>query len=724
MPSLTPIRIGLHPSLLPWAAEVKYVFRTLTRIAGFPYEFRWINRGDDHQAVDVYYGPKPEDSTASVTIPACGRHFSSASWSEPQGLADDNGVPVLEFHADPTNHARCRGGTGLSFSEDVIYGCFWLLIGAREPHYSRDRWDNLHLDGSSFLRLNLQSKPLVSMYGTMLRDHFRRQGRTHLTPPWSQLGDRLAVALTHDVDYPEIIRWVECLRLLASRRHKGLRLAGQVLRGNSNFWKFPEWMAFAKELGGRSAFYFMARQGSLLQYARGTPDAFYDVRTPAFRSLLEQMKEEGFEVGLHASFNAYRDSDQLAREKQLIEEVAGGTVDGNRHHFWHMDPTAPHETMQKHEAVGLKYDSSLAFELYPGFRRGICHPFRPFHPVQRRELRLVQLPPAWMDDHYDRRLAYNKIEDAVTYAKTLADLTRTTGGALVLDYHVRGMNADFYPRYGPWLRDFLHHHSGPVSLVTPAELARQYTAYEGELEAASADRATFEEQHAVEVPPEADFEISPLRPDEVPAVARMHFQFFGMGEMHGSSLANLGLDFLEKVFYGLNLDNPYFFADVARYRGEMIGFSVYSSDWQRLSRHTIVKHFGSLSFNLARVALCHPLKFSTHVLGNLRFITESIPKPIRDIRGWYMLLGVKGEFRSREFRQRTGIWVNGKLWDQMVRTLRNQGCDALWAAPGAHNGPINQFFIKQGAELVAQAKVQGLLSNFYRQPLNPQSAAI
>jgi hypothetical protein len=261
-----------------------------------------------------------------------------------------------------------------------------------------------------------------------------------------------------------------------------------VIRGKNHFWKFSDWNALAAEYDSAPTFFFMARRGSLLQYALGTPDAFYDISSDEFRVLFDSLRENGSEIGLHASYLSHRTQDQIRKEKEKLEEAAGVKVYGNRHHYWHLDPAAPHETLALAEKAGLVYDTSLAFEYYPGFRRGICHPFRPFHPGERRELDLVELPPAWMDDHFDNRLLVNKIQEPENYAQGLVDSARTTGGTIILDYHLRGMNEDFFPRYGNWIRPFLQNCvSGHERFFTARDLAKMYLEYEKVLDTHSSN---------------------------------------------------------------------------------------------------------------------------------------------------------------------------------------------------------------------------------------------
>jgi hypothetical protein len=489
----TALKVALHPSLAPSAPEAQYALRTLLRLAGFGCEFVWA---EDSGAADISYGPPAWRGRAAVDLIWSGKDFTQASAEEPRALLERDGLWFLDFGQPGQGYARAADGR-LRFASDIAYAAFWLLSGAREPRYRRDKRDNFHLDGAFLASPGALSKPLVSCYSAFLRRHFAALGKSPLPLPWTAGGPQAAVALSHDVDYPEMIRGIEFLRVLAGQTGAPRSRAGAVLTGRCHFWKFAEWVDFARRFGAQPAFYFSARKGSLMQYAAGTPDCFYDVHSPRFRALFEQLHAQGCEVGLHASYHAHEDAAQLRREKESLEHAASAKVAGGRHHYWRLNPQAPHETLAHHAAMGMRYDSSLAFEFYPGFRRGVCHPFRPYHPGERRELDIVELPPTWMDDHFDRRLEKNRIADPAApgaevaaqteaHALRLLDAARATGGVAIVDYHVRGMNGEFFPRYGPWLTRFAEKHfDSSLCFATPRELARQYSAYERELDLAS-----------------------------------------------------------------------------------------------------------------------------------------------------------------------------------------------------------------------------------------------
>ena len=102
---------------------------------------------------------------------------------------------------------------------------------------------------------------------------------------------------------------------------------------------------------------------------------------------------------------------------------------------------------------------------------------------------MIELPPTWMDDHFHHRRRQNRIEDATLHARRLLETIAAVGGVAVLDYHVRGMNRELFPAYGPWLEAFLDDNlpDGFVT-TTAADAVTSFAARDARCEARSRDR--------------------------------------------------------------------------------------------------------------------------------------------------------------------------------------------------------------------------------------------
>jgi hypothetical protein len=127
-----------------------------------------------------------------------------------------------------------------------------------------------------------------------------------------------------------------------------------------------------------------------------------------------------------------------------LAETSQQSVEGNRHHYWHLNPQEPESTLLLHEQIGLKYDTSLMHERYLGWRRGLSWPFFPFHQQQKRELRTLQIQTAWMDDQlFGYR--HDNPGDRFEILRALADRAAEQGGCLLIDVHDYVFDEVLYP---------------------------------------------------------------------------------------------------------------------------------------------------------------------------------------------------------------------------------------------------------------------------------------
>lgn len=711
----TRLQIALAASVAPFAPEAKYTLRTLATLAGFSHEFVWASPAEQP---DIYYGPDPAHSGATVRIASTGDFSSVDRGCEPRCFVEADGLGFLRFDDAGTVLVRETEGA-LIFANDIVRSCYWLLTGAMDASYPRDSRDNLQIQNSFLVRHGILQRPLVSEYAQFFREFFTTIGKVPQPLPWMEGGKSSVFAFTHDVDYPQMIKGIECLRLLRDRGARAFPSIRGVLSGTNHFWQFSNWIELARKYGSRPTFYFSPVQGSLMQYAAGVPEVFYDVGSPAFRDLFKFLRDEGCEIGLHTSYRSSESSGAIAAERRRLQEVSGAQVEGNRHHYWRLNASAPEETLARHEAAGFAYDSSLGFELYPGWRRGVCHPFHAFHPTERRELRLLQIPPAWMDDHFHRRLAINKIASPDEHARSLLAAAAKTHGVVVVDYHARGMNADFFPRYGPWLARFLELNlGGGFQSLLPANIAETFTAYEDRLREASLDRTADASTAAWSRPDGGGVEICALQSADIPAVAELHFTLFGEPQQGGHSVAMLGRQFLEKVFYGLNLSNESFFCDVAKNGGRVIGFSVYSSHRDRVFRRLVRQQFLQTSWECAKILAWRPALLG-NFFSNIRYLGgEPLPAAIRGT-GWWIVAGVYPEFRETQWEQQHGGNVASRLFDRMEQTLRERKCPGWYGVVRPGNTAINKFLLRRGAREVGSATAQGLSMLYYYKSFEP-----
>jgi len=466
------VRIVIDPEIEDrYAPEVHWAWRLL--LAGIGYGWEQVSLGEP---CHIAYVMDPRSTPgARLYIYANPELWSNRFGQTLAAVRRDRGLPSLVFGPQREDLAVVVAEEGrVVCRHDVVFDVFWLVTGLEEAHLPRTRHGFLDLTGTVTLSEELPRQALASEIGRWMQDVLANSGCPPSVPRWPG-GKRAAMAAAHDVDYPEVVRWLEPLRVMRRQGSEGLHPAVDVALGRRHHWHFASWVALEQALGMRSAFYFCPRQGSLVQYALGRPDPFYDVTSPRFGELFRYLADSGCEVGLHASYAAYRSADRLARERRRLEEACGHAVCGNQHHYWHLDPDDPDGTLLLHEQVGLLYDTSLFHDRYVGWRRGISQPFFPFHAEERRELRTLQIPPVWMDSQlfgHNGHVTPHRWETL----QGLVDRVITQEGCLLVVVHEYVYDNALYPDWAHTYQRLLELLAGrgDVWFATPAEIARHW----------------------------------------------------------------------------------------------------------------------------------------------------------------------------------------------------------------------------------------------------------
>ncbi len=436
------LRIAIDPMLKnKFGPEVSWTWRLLLAGIGLP----WVEVPLDESPCDIAYVTSSERTNhCRFAVLANVNFWKQRSSQRLGGVEQYDGWfhPIYQGERSCSRIFEVTNDT-LICHRDIIFDVFWLAIGQEESFWPRNGHGHFDLSGTIFDKTHILRFAIGSGIGIGLEKIFTDLGFPKPIPRWPH-GKRAAACVGHDVDYPQVVRWVEPLRILLRRGGGGLPAAVSILSGKRNHWHFGSWVQMEQRLGTHSAFFFVARQGSLLEYAAGTPDPFYDVQSERFKKLFTYLTAEGFEIGLHASYRACDNREQFAAERQVLAETSHQSVDGNRHHYWHLNPQEPESTLLLHEQVGLKYDTSLIHERYLGWRRGLSWPYFPFHQQERRELRTLQIPTAWMDDQLFGHRQDNP-GDRFEILRALADRAAEQGGCLLIDVHDYVFDEVLYP---------------------------------------------------------------------------------------------------------------------------------------------------------------------------------------------------------------------------------------------------------------------------------------
>ena len=312
----------------------------------------------------------------------------------------------------------------------------------------RDRWGRWDFDQSESFHAGRHRDPELDRWVAARRADLSET--IALEPLWPD-GRRFAVCLTHDVDLigERSTPRQAARHAWAGRDRRGLgRIAGPPVRLARALRTGIALGPSARETLERSAA-LEAERGATASYLFTVPptagpgryDCVYSPDDPClFRGerrrvadVMRALAADGFDVGLHGSYEAGVRPGALTAERASLEKATGLEIATTRQHLLHWDVR---RTPRLQEAAGLRVDSSLGFNRDVGFRAGTSLPFRHFDVTAGERLELLQIPLIAQDasllDTWGLELDVSHAKEVVTQ---LLDDAAELGTASTLVFH-------------------------------------------------------------------------------------------------------------------------------------------------------------------------------------------------------------------------------------------------------------------------------------------------
>jgi hypothetical protein len=352
-------------------------------------------------------------------------------------------IPVI-YGKDPVSKNFFTVSDGqMSLGLDIFGAAFFMLTRYEEVvKQSRDNHGRFPARASLAHQEGFLDRPIVNEYLEILWACLKK-----LWPQLQRKPRHFRIHLSHDVDVPLCIVGRSSARVMVSTagdvvKRKKPALARRRLRSFVQVRRkgpdadicntFDFIMSLSERHDLRSSFYFITDRSA------GKVDGSYSMADPWVRGLLRRIHKRGHEIGLHPSYNTFRNPAQIKRELEILLEVAEAENIrqeewGGRQHFLRWEaPT----TWQIWEDAGLAYDSTLSFADHAGFRCGICYEFRVFNLKARRSLDLRERPLIVMEATVlAKRYMHLTSERALQEVRKLQERCKLYNGDFTLLWH-------------------------------------------------------------------------------------------------------------------------------------------------------------------------------------------------------------------------------------------------------------------------------------------------
>ena len=296
--------------------------------------------------------------------------------------------PLIEAHCDDQ-----------IIHYDIPGLTYWMLARVEEiGRTDLDEHERFPASSSHALKHGYLDRPVVDEWLHLLGQVIQRQW-----PGLELKQHEFQICVSHDVDQPSLYAfkpWKTIMRMMAGHilkrgDPKAFLTAPYVklvtrnhLIDNDPYNTFDWLMDVAESHGLKSAFYFICGR------THPSKDADYEIEHPVMRNLLARIHSRGHEIGLHPSYNTFKDSATLKREADRLKHVLAEEgieqeeLGGRMHYLRWQQPNTMHAWVD----AGMRYDSTLGYADHAGFRCGTCHEYPAFDAEQQKQLNLVIRP--------------------------------------------------------------------------------------------------------------------------------------------------------------------------------------------------------------------------------------------------------------------------------------------------------------------------------------------
>jgi len=329
---------------------------------------------------------------------------------------------------------------------------FWFLHGVAEREYEK-RFQPIH--SYKFRLKGWDSEIWDYAWGNRIALFIRRWVAKNLGNDEENIFGKLPpgeIWITHDVDATSktfsirikqsTFHIVICCKSIFNGDWKEaasrLKKAVSFFLSSGNYWLIDKVIEIEKDLGMRSVFLFYGGK-SKKSLKKILMDPGYSISDSRIADHLRNLSSDGWGVGLHPSFTAWKDFSELACERKRFENITQNKVQLCRQHWLKFGWSS---TWQAQEKAGIAWDSTLAFNDYTGLRNGVALAFHPWDSDTKSAMTLKCIPTILMDSHlYD----YNNFDESERTSKMRRWLNeiKYVGGSAAVNWHPHTLSPDY-----------------------------------------------------------------------------------------------------------------------------------------------------------------------------------------------------------------------------------------------------------------------------------------
>ena len=152
-------------------------------------------------------------------------------------------------------------------------------------------------------------------------------------------------------------------------------------------YTFDWYMDVCEKEGVTATFYFIPD-------SREEMNGCYSLEDAAILNLIKHIDSRGHKIGLHGSYQTYKDKKKAKVQKNKLDDVMTSLginqqIKGNRQHYLRWNSSITPSVLND---AGFEYDTTGSYADRVGFRYGVCYEFSMFDFLNRTRLNIKQRP--------------------------------------------------------------------------------------------------------------------------------------------------------------------------------------------------------------------------------------------------------------------------------------------------------------------------------------------
>lgn len=257
--------------------------------------------------------------------------------------------------------------------------------------------------------------------------------------------NNFVVCLSHDVDrtYKSFQFITHFFNNLKIQNYKSAIYQLKSFFLKNHYWGFDKIIAIEEGYRVKSTFFFLNESYpfNLIDLSSWKLSlGYYRIYDEPIKDIIRKLDSAGWEIGVHGSYNSYRDLELLKKEKKDIEGILGHEVNGIRQHFLNVNE----DTWFLQRQAGFIYDASYGYTDEIGFKN---ERYNLFTLDNKNDFFIV--PLAIMDTCLMGEK--NPMDSAIS----LIESVEKQNGCLVLNWHQRMFCEKEFPGYSQLYIDII-----------------------------------------------------------------------------------------------------------------------------------------------------------------------------------------------------------------------------------------------------------------------------